>query len=298
MTGITDLHNDIPSSSGTGSGPGRLVRQAREKANLSIEDLAAQIKLARLTLDAIERDDFAQLNEQVYVRGYYRKLAKVLPVAEADLLAAYERVAGHRAPPHPSKLILAGGAELGSGRRISFKLAAAVVVLGLFIGVLAFWSNNRAAPEKPLATPAAVEIPATVVPEPEQAPVLAPAAPSQPVPAPAAVEGEVKPVRAPPTAPVAAMPSTEAAPAAATTGAVGALQIQFSGSSWTEVKDASGKVLLSGLVEGGTTQTLDGKPPFSVFLGNAPGVRITYNGKLVDTASFRRGDNTARITLP
>ena len=97
-----------------------MVRQAREKAMISLEDLAAQIKLSRPTLDAIERDDFAQLNEPVYVRGYYRKLAKVLPVDEADLLAAYARVAGHKEPPHPSKLILAGE-ELSGGRRISTK---------------------------------------------------------------------------------------------------------------------------------------------------------------------------------
>ena len=94
MTGISDTSHDTPTSSR--QGPGRLVREARERARLSTEDLAAQIKLARVTLDAIERDDFAQLNEPVYVRGYYRKLAKVLPVTEAELISAYEAVAGQR----------------------------------------------------------------------------------------------------------------------------------------------------------------------------------------------------------
>ncbi len=286
MTGISDLHSDIQTSNAGGQGPGRLVRQAREQNKLSLEDLAAQIKLSRFTLDAIERDDFAQLNEPVYVRGYYRKLSKVLPVAESDLMAAYERVAGHKTPPHPSKLILAGGAELGSGRRISFKLAMAIILLGLVIGALAFWGKNRTL--LPTVTPPAVETtPSETRPEPvPMTEVPAPAAPSPE----AAVSSPVAPA-----VPAASEPVSAAVMPA---NATGPLQIQFNGSSWTEVKDATGKVLLSGLVESGSNQALDGKPPFVVFLGNAPGVKITYNGQQVDTSQYHRGDNTARITLP
>ncbi len=282
MTGITDLHNDLPTTSQAGEGPGRLLRQAREKTKLSLEDLSAQIKLARATLDALERDDFAHLNEPVYVRGYYRKLSKVLPVAEAELMAAYDRVAGHKAPPHPSKLILAGGAELGSGRRISPKLAIAIILLGLLAGALAFWGKNRSAqPPAPVVTapPAAVVAPPEVMPSapaPESSSML-PAAEAMATPA--------------PTEAAAAQP----APAG---GGSGALKISFTDSSWTEVKDATGKVLLSGLVAAGNSQLLDGQPPFVVFLGNAPGVSITYNGQPFDILPFRRGDNTARITLP
>lgn len=286
MTGITDLQSDIPTSNAGGQGPGRLVRQAREQLKLSLEDLAAQIKLSRFTLDAIERDDFAQLNEPVYVRGYYRKLSKVLPVAEADLMAAYERVAGHKTPPHPSKLILAGGPELGSGRRISFKLAMAIILLGLVIGALAFWGKNRTL--LPTVTPPAIETtPSETKPE--------SAAPTTEAPAPATPSPEAA-VAAPVTAASAASEPVSAV--AMPANATGPLQIQFNGSSWTEVKDATGKVLLSGLVESGSNQALDGKPPFVVFLGNAPGVKITYNGQQVDTSQYHRGDNTARITLP
>jgi cytoskeleton protein RodZ len=75
------------------------------------------------------------------------------------------------------------------------------------------------------------------------------------------------------------------------------LQLQFNASSWTDIRDATGRQLLSGLVEGGGSQSLDGTPPFVVFLGNAPAVSITYKGQPVDTTPFRKGDNTARITL-
>ena len=287
MTGMIDLQNDIPSTHRGGQGPGSLVRQAREDNKLSLEDLAAQIKLSRFTLDAIERDDFAQLNEPVYVRGYYRKLSKVLPVLEADLIAAYERVAGHKAPPHPSKLILAGDSELGSGRRVSLKTVATIVVLGLVIGALAFWGKNRT-----LAS--AVTVTAPPMTAPEQQPITPVAEPvAEPAPAPTA---DAAPAAATVSDTAAALPAAvQASPATAGTSA---LSIQFNGSSWTEVKDASGRVLLSGLVQAGATQALDGTPPFEVFLGNAPAVKLSYKGQPVDFTQFLRGDNTARITLP
>lgn len=292
MTGNTESHLDTPMSAQASFGPGRLVRQARETVKLSLDDLSAQIKLARNTLDAIERDDFAQLNEPVYVRGYYRKLAKVLPVGEAELLAAYARVAGHKAPPHPSKLILAGDSELGGGQRMSSKLVLMIVVLGLLIGGLLFWARSGSEQASPLAQP-----------EPQSsitAPVAeVPAAMEQPASAPVTTELTTAEIEA--SAPVTVAPVEAATPSPtplATTGQSGPLHLQFDSSSWTEVKDATGKVLISGLVEAGSKQVLDGTPPFVVFLGNAPAVKISYQGKAVDTSSFQRGDNTARITIP
>ena len=63
-------------------GPGRLMRLAREAVPLSLEELARQTKLAKPTLEALERDDFLMLNEAVYIRGYYRKVAKALSISE------------------------------------------------------------------------------------------------------------------------------------------------------------------------------------------------------------------------
>ncbi|HUR41550.1 MAG TPA: helix-turn-helix domain-containing protein, partial [Verrucomicrobiae bacterium] len=97
--------------------PGRLLSQARARAGLGAEDLAGQLKLAKGTLEALERDDFAALSEPVYVRGYYRKIAKVLNIPEADLIAAYDA----RSAPTPSthamrRIPLAGGVAAGTSR--------------------------------------------------------------------------------------------------------------------------------------------------------------------------------------
>jgi cytoskeleton protein RodZ len=48
----------------------------------------------------------------------------------------------------------------------------------------------------------------------------------------------------------------------------------------------------------GETQSLSGAAPLSVFLGNAPGVKVEFEGKTFDTKKSTRDNNTARFTLP
>lgn len=328
---MTELSSEA-SASGVTTGPGRLIRRAREQAGLSIEDLSAQIKLARGTLDALERDDFRTLSEPVYVRGYYRKLSKVLPVAEAALLAAYEsQVTPKSIPLPPSKLILSGEGDLDNSPRVSSKLVIGVILVGLLLGGLAYWGSTRSAtapaevvpvedpalrsdapssPESGLSSAEAlVEPPAEAAVAPAPATGTAPAsvaatltlAPSlsMPPPAPAPAPAPSSVVAAP--AGSAAVGATAPAPAAALAKPVtgrAEVQLQFSSTSWTRIEDATGKSLLSGVIQAGDRQTLSGEAPFSIFLGNAPGVAIQFNGQQVDMVKYTKGNNTARFTLP
>src|SRR6185503_2912042 len=98
--------------------PGALLRAARERAGLGADDLAGQLKLAKGTLEALERDDFAALSEPVYIRGYYRKIAKVLPVAETELIEAYNaRNKPAKNTPAMQRIPLAGGVAAGTSRQ-------------------------------------------------------------------------------------------------------------------------------------------------------------------------------------
>jgi cytoskeleton protein RodZ len=152
----------VPASSG--AGPGVLIRRARERAMMSQDELAAQLRLSRATLDALEHDDFAALSEPVYIRGYYRKCAKFLDLSEAELLSAYDRVAVRRAPPAPTKLLLAGSGDGGrSGidmRLVSWGVGIAVVVA---IGVFALHKRSdlsATSVEQPTTTTRSAPVPA------------------------------------------------------------------------------------------------------------------------------------------
>jgi cytoskeleton protein RodZ len=291
------------------------------------EELAAQTKLARGTLEALERDDFKVLVEPVYVRGYYRKCAKVLGISEKDLVDAYEAMVAPRAPEAPAKLRLASGSELGSGSRLPLALSigaalVAVVVLSLIWIARGEVNHVPALPEAakvevvtpvenktevtatdpaapvavPSVTPEANATPAAVpaVPSAVVAPAPAPApAPTPVVPAAATHANPAVPAAPAPVAPRAAAPST--APSVASVGTA-SLTLRFNITSWARVDDANGKTLVNGLVRAGEKQTLTAPAPFSVFLGNAPGVSVDINGKVIDLAKYTAQNNTARFT--
>jgi len=59
------------------------------------------------------------------------------------------------------------------------------------------------------------------------------------------------------------------------------LMLYFDLGSWVDVRDATGKRLMNRMVVQGRTLSVQGTPPFKIFLGNRQGVRIMYRGKPV-----------------
>lgn len=302
--------------------PGRLLRTARERAGLGPEDLAGQLKLAKGTLEALERDDFAALSEPVYVRGYYRKIAKLLPVSETELIEAYtaHTSGGPGKAPQPGaamrRIPLAGGVAAGTSRQYRgqgvWVIVAAVVLAGFLFAVVEHESPERLKVDEPKPEePAPAASPMPQAPPVAAAPNITTAAPSvTPAPKPGASPAQVQ---APaPSAPAAAAakapPATPAAATAATTGAAVAatpvvpptqLALEFSEASFVRVEDSRGKTLAIGLVRGGEHQALTGEPPYIVFLGNAQNVKVFYGGRPVDfSPHVNRQNDTARFTVP
>ena len=74
------------------------------------------------------------------------------------------------------------------------------------------------------------------------------------------------------------------------------LVFEFSDISFVEVTDADDNQLISETKQAGTTLELDGKAPFTVKLGFAPGVTLFYKGDKVDLDRHTRR-NIAEFTL-
>jgi len=69
------------------------------------------------------------------------------------------------------------------------------------------------------------------------------------------------------------------------------------GESWVEIKDAADRMLVSSLNPPGSERVVRGRPPYTLVIGNASNVRITYDDKPIDLAPHTRQD-VARFTLP
>jgi cytoskeleton protein RodZ len=78
-------------------------------------------------------------------------------------------------------------------------------------------------------------------------------------------------------------------PRADTANKVGKIVLKFSESSWAEIRDASNERLLHQSFHAGREVEVVGMPPFSVFLGNAGGVRMEYNGRPFDITPHQTG---------
>ena len=70
----------------------------------------------------------------------------------------------------------------------------------------------------------------------------------------------------------------------------------FEQESWVEIRDRNERVIFSQLNRPGTQQFVNGMPPFSIVVGNAQGVRLTYEDRPVDLASHTKID-VARLIL-
>jgi cytoskeleton protein RodZ len=279
--------------------PGARIRAARESAKLSLDDLAMQTKLAKPTLDALERDDYNALLEPVYVRGYYRKCAKVLGIDEESLISAYSARVVEKSPVAPSKLRLASGTELGSSSRLPVAMAVLAAVAAV-VACAFLWlarDETKTYPAVPVTSSVINVEPADSGTSQVPADSVAVIGADTPSPeATASPHDDALGAIAEDSATVAKVPASP--PVSTASAAPGTLTLTFNEASWVRVDDAGGKTLLNGTKQAGEQIDVNGALPLNVFLGNAPGVRVEYEGQAVETGAFTRSNKTARFAVP
>ncbi|RFC34246.1 MAG: cytoskeleton protein RodZ [Candidatus Nitrotoga sp. MKT] len=256
---------------------GAALREARERLGLSVADVESRLKFASRQIEALETDNFTRLPEIFFVRRFVRSYAKLLQLDPDPLLAALPI-----APVQPSLHAASIAIEVPfpntyATRRLKI-IWLAIGLVAVAITLIFFVWLNRGKPVMPQATVETLELPA-VMPTPASV-VIA-------VPSPDALV-------APPETSVAAEAVKIESNSASKQSA--SIRLTFDADSWVKVTDNDGKILLSQLNSSGSEQHLKGRPPFSVVIGNINGVRLYYQGKLVELAPFYNG-GTARLRL-
>lgn len=129
---------------------GVLIRAARERTGLSVEELSDRTAIRPHVLEGIEADDFAACGGDFYARGHLRTLARFLGLNPGDLVAAYDEHYA-RAPISARRVFEAELAtSLGSGVRVRSGgprwslIAAAVLALLMVWGVARFLAPQAA----------------------------------------------------------------------------------------------------------------------------------------------------------
>ena len=272
--------------------PGVALRAARNAQNLSVAEVARQLRLSVAQIEALEASAFDRLPGPVFARGYLRNYAHLLKLDPEPLVsAAMPAPLSEPAPPIDAR---PRGEPLPAARKLRWPRYA-IGVVGLALALAAY--EYFLAQPSPVATTRA----------PDSVTVTVPAAPFAPSPAPArTVPAGAEGIGRDPVAGV--VPDTTQgsglAPAAVVGGqgstppAPGRAEIllNFNGDSWVEIRDQSGGVIFSQLNRRGAEHKVAGTPPLVVVVGNATAVRLTYNDRRVELDPYTK-HNVARLTL-
>jgi len=84
-------------------GPGPRLRDARLARSLTVEQAATMLKLEPTIVAALELDDYTQLPEPLYIKGYLTGYARLLGVPEREVEAAYRTLVGETRVPDLSR---------------------------------------------------------------------------------------------------------------------------------------------------------------------------------------------------
>ena len=259
------------------SGPGAMLALERSGKGLSVADIAAQLRYSPKQIEALEGDDYSRLPGTTFIRGMIRGYAKILGTPATPMLLAFEK----RHVPAPVAVdIRSKRVPFPDGRarstRVYFWLSAVIALL--VIAVLYEWQFGLPEPIAGAVRTSPAEPSAGQMPEPMADPI-----PNQ--------------------APSDALPDSRLVPLSAGNAVspgpgdtVANMRFEFQKDAWVEVKDRGGRVLIAQINPAGSQTVVEGSPPFTLVIGNASNVRLTYGERAVDLTQYTKVD-VARFTL-
>ena len=223
---------------------GEMIRQAREDAGLSIDELAQIVVLRSRLLVAMENDDFSQCGGDTYARGHLKNIAKATHSSASEFIELFDANHSTDSRSIHSQLIDNNAAAIKSeNRRLSWKvLLSASLSIIVVIGVVQFALDSAQVQD-------------------EVAPVVAESA---------------SPSAEPSVTPSAVVtPETEES---ATTAGVTLVISAARGDSRIHVV-ASGETLYKGLLSQGEEKIFTDQVSIAFYLSNAGDVDLTLNGE-------------------
>lgn len=278
-------------SAGEAARLGEELRDARLTLGLSIEDIAASLRIRRPYLVALEEGRVRELPAPAYAVGFVRTYARALGLDDDAMVRRFRDASGPVVQrktdlifpePVPERGVPAGAVIL----------VGAVLAIGGYLGWYQ-WSGSGARTvdavpplparlEQALVTPREPSSPAPIAPPEAMAAVapalpvaaLPPAAPGQapaaaaPTPAPAATNG--RPVAPPTATPAAAPPLPESR-----------VILRAKAESWIQVRDTkSGTVILNRVLRPGESYAVPARDGLLLNTGNAGGLDIVVDGQV------------------
>lgn len=263
-------HSSTPNSGGlplgNGQKPGERLRQVRVSQKREILDVSRELNIPQHILLALEADDYAALPQPAFVRGYLRSYAKFLGVDANALVARFTEIyAADTGRPTTQTLDdspLRPLAKISSKQQKRnwrwLRWVLLLLVFGVILYAVMQWlGQDSASSTQP--------VDATQTKPTETVEIL-------PIPQ----------VTAQNTVALTPLPTQTT-----TSNQMDRLVIQLSRAASVQVKDSTGKDLLSGRQEATQPLQIDGQSPFSITLPEAEAVQqLSLNGEQVSLSPY------------
>ncbi len=324
MTEVVVDSADQQSSNNTATQPviggaGRLLRQAREQQQMSVQALASTLKVPVYKLQALEEDRWDVLTDSVFTRSLALSVCRLLHIPAEPVLAGLPKHEAAKLASNPEGInapfkektlrsLMSSSQDSGSSNAVKVVAALLIAVAGgaglYFVPqwqaaeeAQAAAAPGEAATDEPLFMPQLQTEPETPVAEPSEAKsesAMAVTAASAAVDAtanpPAAVTVAAEAAKA-----VAAAPESASKPAATANGRV--LRFAATGESWVQVRDAQQQVVMEKMLKAGDVyQEAAAGRPLQIVVGNASATTLEIDGVATDlTASAK--NNVARFEV-
>lgn len=289
------LENDIQFS------PGSLLKQARERAGISIDDVSQKLKLTRQTIISIESDDYSADLPVTFYRGYLRNYAELLKVDDDDVVESFNNYCKRSnlfTNPEQSLATIELEKPLTSGNWM-VKVVTTLIVLVLVFSIYYLlvekkvWQQFTSSVTNSSEQETILQLGQNEEAAQMAADDLSTDTHLQEQTTLALDDNEL----------LSESLVVESAPANTTeetagnaAGASGELVLVFSDDCWVRITDTNGKVLALGIKKGGTSMSLSGPTPIELTLGKPSAVQLSYQNESVDLSSYP-DTRAARLTL-
>ncbi len=307
--------------------PGTLLKEKREALGLTQQQVADRLRLRLSIIQNLEENKFDTDLVATFIRGYLRSYAKAVGLKESEVLEAYAQRSGS---PQQEQTMQSFSKKTKRAKHDSHIMTITWVIMIVLIGMssLWWWQNHR---DTGFSTDPNAEVSAVLdnegtiqqsnseqefatVSELTEESGEETIEPAQPTLVEESSDEVVNDEVANPDVATQAEESqtvvTEEVAVEATTdesvvaeepavpvASDNLLTMSFSADCWVQVKDASGKTLVTGIKQAGQSVSLNGQKPLQVILGAPEGVTMTFASEPVDLSGYTSG-KVARFTLP
>jgi cytoskeleton protein RodZ len=303
-------------------GPGAMLKAAREMRGLSQQQVANKLNFRIHLVENIEVDKFDCSLPEAFNRGYLKNYAKLVNIAQEDVLKSYEKLAitqNHCAGMQSFSKGTEKQAEHNMLMWVTYLILAILVT-----ATVVWWLQTPSEQAEPIAVniveTLAVDNTAT-----DQANLVNEfkAKKSNSMPNGESVVSVIKEVKAQVNvnsdaknldidAPLDVeqglstpdltdaqvdLNNNKAFGESALSAAINHVVFTFAGDCWVNIFDATGERIAWGVKKSGYIMRISGQAPFSITLGKPELVQIDYNDVPVDMTVFNAG-NIAKFSLP